>query len=48
MQVRTAADAFMDVYDNNFKVLHKGYQLILQKINYINLGEFKENYYKIT
>jgi hypothetical protein len=48
MQVRTAADAFMDVYNNNFKVLHKGYQLILQKINYINLGEFKENYYKIT
>ena len=46
MQVRTAADAFMDAYVNHFKILHKGYQLILQKTNYINIIEFKENYYK--
>jgi len=46
MQVKTAADAFMDAYVNHFKILHRGYQLILQKTNYINITEFKENYYK--
>jgi hypothetical protein len=47
MQVKTAADAFMVAYEKNFKVLYEGYQLVLQKTNYINIEEFKENYYKV-
>jgi hypothetical protein len=47
LQVKTAVDAFLHAYRKYVNVIHVGYQLILQKIEYVSEFEMKENYYKI-
>jgi predicted O-methyltransferase YrrM len=47
LQVKTAVDAFLHAYRKYLNVIHVGYQLILQKIEYVSEFEMKENYYKI-
>ena len=47
LQVKTAVDAFIHAYRKYVNVIHVGYQLILQKIDYVSEFEMKENYYKI-
>jgi predicted O-methyltransferase YrrM len=47
MQVKTAVQSFMHSYFKYVNIIHIGYQLILQKIEYTNEFEMKENYYKV-
>jgi predicted O-methyltransferase YrrM len=46
MQVKTAVDSFINSYQKYLNVVYVGYQLIIQKIEYINQEELKGNYYK--
>ena len=47
LQVKTGVEAFIHAYGKYVNVIYADYQLILQKIEYINEFEMKENYYKI-
>lgn len=46
LQVRTAVSSFVHSYRTYLNIIHQGYQIILQKKNYINNDEFIGNYYK--
>ena len=45
LQVKTAVDSFVYSYQKYLNVVYVGYQLIVQKIEYINNDELKGNYY---
>jgi hypothetical protein len=45
MQAKTGIDSFIRCYEKYLNIIHVDYQLIVQKIPYINETEFKENYY---
>ena len=45
MQVKTGADAFFHAYFKYLKIIHNGYQVLMQKIPYENNEELKANYY---
>lgn len=45
MQSKTGIDSFIRCYEKYINVIYVGYQLILQKIPYINEIDYKENYY---
>lgn len=45
LQVKTAVDSFVHSYEKYLKIIYVGYQIIIQKIEYINIDELKENYY---
>ena len=47
LRVSTGVDAFIHAYRKYINIIHIGYQLILQKIEYTNEFEMKENYYKV-
>ena len=47
MQVKTAVQSFIHSYFKYIKIIYEGYQIILQKIEYINENDLKENYYKV-
>jgi cephalosporin hydroxylase len=47
LQVRTGVDGFVHAYRKYLNIVHVGYQLIVQKIEYISEFEMKENYYKV-
>jgi predicted O-methyltransferase YrrM len=46
LQVKTAVDSFINSYQKYLNVVYVGYQLIVQKIEYINQEELKGNYYE--
>jgi cephalosporin hydroxylase len=46
MQVKTAVESFIQSYQKYLNVVYVGYQIILQKIEYINIDELKGNYYE--
>jgi hypothetical protein len=47
MQVKTAVQSFLHSYFKYVNIIYEGYQLILQKVEYINENDLKENYYKL-
>ena len=47
LQVKTGVGGFMHAYRKYINVIHVGYQLILQKVEYLSEFEMKENYYKV-
>jgi len=47
LQVKTGVDGFIHAYKKYLNIINVGYQIIVQKINYINEDDLKENYYKI-
>lgn len=46
MQAKTGIDSFIRSYEKYLNIIHVDYQLIVQKIPYLNELELKENYYK--
>jgi predicted O-methyltransferase YrrM len=46
LQVKTAVESFVHSYDKHIDVIHRGYQFIVRKKEYINNDEFIGNYYK--
>jgi len=47
MQVKTAVQSFIHSYFKYVNIIYEGYQLMLQKVEYINENDLKENYYKL-
>jgi len=47
LQVKTGVDGFIHAYKKYLNIVNVGYQMIIQKINHVDDGELKENYYKI-
>ena len=47
MQVKTAVQSFYHSYFKYLNIVHKEYQIFLQKIEYTDQQELKENYYKL-
>jgi hypothetical protein len=45
LQVKTAVDSFINSYHKYLNVVYVGYQIIIQKIEYINKEELNVNYY---
>ena len=46
MQPKTGVDSFISSYQKHLNIIYVGYQIIIQKISYVDNIEFKENYYK--
>jgi predicted O-methyltransferase YrrM len=47
LRVSVGVDAFTYAYRKYIKIIHAEYQVIIQKVNYIDEFERKENYYNI-
>lgn len=47
MQVKTGVQSFYHSYFKYLNILHEGYQIFFQKIEYVDKIELKENYYKL-
>jgi predicted O-methyltransferase YrrM len=47
LQVKTAVESFVHSYEKYLDVVHRGYQFIIRKKEYVNNDELIGNYYKI-